>query len=598
MWSDRETRDDCLGFNSYVSSLADVCLEKDIAPLVLGIFGSWGSGKSSLMSMLKDNIDQESVRNKRRVKTLWFNAWRYEGKEEIQPALIQAVLRELEKDKSFLQDCAQVLGRLKKGASVLKLAKFITNSAITLTPNIGEFFDSFSDESEKLAETMQHFEADFGELLRLMQLERVVVFIDDLDRCSSAKVIQAFETIKLFLNVPESTFVIGADATKIEAAITEVYGTVGETIPRGGTTRSLAEEYLEKIVQIPFRIPEQRLPDIGCYVSMLCLRTYLSDDGWKALLGERASLLNKQGTFAEHLNDWLSQNGALCVKGASPAMEAVKRMSPFIATLADGLRGNPRQIKRFLNILEMRERLGRANNLDCDSGVLIKLLVIEYTWRSFFENVSETFDSATGRSELIDEMEKLLSDDKQAETGSAMLAEALLLPGLSDFVMQEPKLGGRDLTPYLFLAQTALHGQRPTALAPPEEKAKSLIERISGADRIGSKAAARRAAKEEAAIANVVVRGLLGRLGSSEDGKAMVHIVNGLSEICRQKPEHLASVIETLAGIVPSGKEAFALAAMPIFDAAQSKGIDVKAIREKYAAVSPIAKALGQGKKR
>src|SRR5437667_302014 len=89
MWSDKETRDDCLGFSSYVASLAEVCLEKDIAPLVLGVFGSWGSGKSSLMSMLKDAIDQESTVNKRRVKTLWFNAWRYEGKEEIQPALIQ-----------------------------------------------------------------------------------------------------------------------------------------------------------------------------------------------------------------------------------------------------------------------------------------------------------------------------------------------------------------------------------------------------------------------------------------------------------------------------------------------------------------------------
>ena len=81
------------------------------------------SGKSSLMAMLKDSIDE--VGKTRRVKTLWFNAWRYEGKEEIQPALIHAVLNKLEEDKSFLDDCKDVLGRLKKGASVLKLAKFI-----------------------------------------------------------------------------------------------------------------------------------------------------------------------------------------------------------------------------------------------------------------------------------------------------------------------------------------------------------------------------------------------------------------------------------------------------------------------------------------
>jgi hypothetical protein len=77
MWSDKESREDCLGFSSYVSSLAEVCLEKDIAPLVLGIFGSWGSGKSSLMSMLKDKIDSETPG--KRAKTLWFNAWSAEA---------------------------------------------------------------------------------------------------------------------------------------------------------------------------------------------------------------------------------------------------------------------------------------------------------------------------------------------------------------------------------------------------------------------------------------------------------------------------------------------------------------------------------------
>ena len=60
-------------------------------------------------------------------------------------------------------------------------------------------------------------------------------------------------------------------------------------------------------------------------------------------------------------------------------MTALQRTQPYVSILARGLRGNPRQIKRFLNILELRQRLARSNRLDVAEDVLIKTLVIEYT---------------------------------------------------------------------------------------------------------------------------------------------------------------------------------------------------------------------------
>ena len=301
MWSDRETHQDCLGYSAYVTVLANVCTHKDLAPLTLGIFGPWGSGKTSLMHMLMEHIEATKGEKKRSV--LWFNAWMYEGREEAQSALVHAILANLQKGVTLAGEAKQLIEKLMKGTSVLKLGTFIMKSAITMTPNLEDFSKCFKDESEKVANTMESFESDFKKLLDLVGIDRIVVFIDDLDRCSSSKVIETFETIKLFLNTPACTFVIGADAEKIQSAVGEVYK-VANDLKR-------QKDYLEKIVQIPFSIPSQDIRDIGCYVGMLIVGRHLNEQGWAKLAEVRPRFYNPEGSLVDVFCKWVTDNHML-----------------------------------------------------------------------------------------------------------------------------------------------------------------------------------------------------------------------------------------------------------------------------------------------
>lgn len=587
MWSDCETKEDCLGFSSYVAVLGDICQERSVAPLTLGIFGSWGSGKSSLMKMLQQQIDSQAAA--KQFKTIWFNAWRYEGKEEAQAALIHAILNKLQEGKTLGDDVKDVLKRLKDGASVLKLAKFIGKSAITLTPDLDGFLDCFRDESEKLAETMERFEDDFEDFLKKVDVQGVVVFIDDLDRCQSSKVIEIFETIKLFLNTPQCTFVIGADKDKIEQAI-------GQTYRIGDQDRDeFTKDYLEKIVQLPFSIPEQQLADITCYVGMLVLRRFVTPDGWTQLLQNRDTFIQEPSKIGDCFNDWVISNPLVVAnKQIEHPLKQLQRTLPYVHILARGLRGNPRQIKRFLNILGMRQRLAEHNKLPVDQDILIKLAVLEYAWPEFFSQVVETFDPTNGSSTLLHEVLSFQEDDSK-QPDSPWVKVALETIGLAKFLGDEPSLEKTDLGPYLFLAQTALGSKKSGVITSLDESAKQFASRIASEDRIRADAGAKQASKTEPAVVAAVVRLLIPKLVGDASTKVRTHVLTGLDTICRQHPRHYDEIVAALGQIQLQGKSPVAFVASTFLGNAEKAGVKLPAeMKERFLGAFPTGNLLGK----
>lgn len=559
MWSDKETDQDCLGFAANVEVLARCCTNDALSPLTLGIFGLWGSGKTSLMMMLKKRIEETNAPE--RVLTLWFNAWRYEGRDEAQSALIHAIVRRISDKRTLGNEAKDLLKQILDGASVMKLAKVITKSLITMTPDLDGFLNCFSDESKKLAETMEGFERDFKKLLIQVEVDTVVVFIDDLDRCSSDKVVETFETIKLFLNTPRCTFVIGADPKRIEEAVGEVYGANHKT----------RRDYLEKIVQLPFQIPEQGLRDIQCYVGLLVLQPYLGAVLWQELLEYRPELYASSTTVLDAQKAWLTDRRDKLGDVFEKAVQGLERVLSQATTIARGLHGNPRQVKRFLNILALREQLAAANGLEIDHAYLTKLAVLEYTWREFFETLVESVDPATGGSEFLKELLEKDIKELGASQDSALLAGAAKQPGLITFLKSEPTLPTNlNLAPYLFLAQTSFGSSSQTGLATLDQMVTGLVERIATPDRVRSRAAARRAAQEEAAVLDDIIRALATELFAKDDVGTRTNIIIGLDEICRKTPRHYTVAVEALRQLSGDIPEPVGLAASTLLGNAEN----------------------------
>lgn len=154
----------------------------------------------------------------------------------------------------------------------------------------------------------------------------IVVFIDDLDRCTSATVLQVFEAVKLYLDAPGFVFVLGWDTEQVLRAV---------AAEKGGDDR-LPQRYVEKIVQFGFRIPRPTPPQLSVLADALCASAGLTDD----VLGadDRQLLLNATD-------------------------------------------GNPRQLKRFINrFVLLHEIVGAA----AEPQIVIQLMVLQSSYESFF----------------------------------------------------------------------------------------------------------------------------------------------------------------------------------------------------------------------
>lgn len=247
--------EDGLGVTPYVKSLAKL-IESCDTPMTISIQGDWGSGKTSFMKMIKENLNTN-----KKYQIVDFNTWQY-SKFNLDDVL--AV--------SFLDSFANAIigeGTYEQKTKIKKALKSLTFSTLGVLTNgmVSPSLESvLSDDpvlsvADQVSELKKQLEEAVDELIKQKKYERIIIFIDDLDRLHPSKAVDLLEVLQLFLTIKNCVFVLAVD---YEVVTQGVKNKMGDQYANGK-----ARNFFDKIVQLPFSIPVGTNNEIEKYVGSL-----------------------------------------------------------------------------------------------------------------------------------------------------------------------------------------------------------------------------------------------------------------------------------------------------------------------------------------
>jgi hypothetical protein len=490
VWSDNETAQDLLGFRVHADLVRSVVTDPAILPIVLGLFGDWGGGKSSIMQMLQNDLNDPAYE---KTACLYFNGWTFEGYEDAKTALLSSILIQLGEHKRFgplVKD--KVVGLLKRvkwmeGAKLAVKYVGVPVAATLLTGGIaavpvaagalaaaatsaatgggesgkdGEKI-SWATLVEKAPEQqdfleVRKFREEFAEMLAKTDLESLVILIDDLDRCLPERIIETLEGIKLFVAVPKTAFVIGADPRIVRHAIAIRYAQKqisGESESEKGQQYDLVKDYLEKLIQVPYHLPRLSPSEIETYVNLLACQHALSPADCGKVLAHWQNYRKKNIYTAYRQGDIREALGS--VDAAPKALLEQLAWSNSIAdVVTDGLKGNPRQVKRMLNAMALRKQLASVAEIKISDEVLAKLMVLEYVDPKLFDELSQWQAADNGFPQKLKALEEVaIKNAKTKPEPLPDLSQDWLKPTAQNWFRMQPGLSEVDLRDYFWLAR-------------------------------------------------------------------------------------------------------------------------------------------------
>lgn len=531
---DNPSEVDLLGFEDVVDVLEAIVTRPDLDPVTLGVNAPWGGGKTTVLHLLKQRLDA-----RKDILCLLISPWEYDNKTDPTTALIDEVLggvqQKLEDSQAFEEALGEkakgLLRKLRRRVKFAKAMKLAASAVLTTTlPGVGALIDLFDDEAKTDDEdappdpTLQGFRRQFAELMvseDLKSLQRVVVLVDDLDRSLPDTVVETLEAIKLFLSVKKMAFVVAADEDNVANAIGRRLATTGQPI----TSRL----YLEKIVQVPVRVPGLTKEQTEEYLALLMLADM--DGVGQALRRIKDSRPAACERLVERLGESLPAD-------RRSQVHLAQQLTPLLHRHTSG---NPRRLKRFLNAFWLRTSFAAARGIKLQPEALAKLMLAELHYPDLFGQLLSWLSAGTVAEKV-----------KEIEDGKADLGA-----GVRDWGELPPNLSGEDLAKYLLLAASLRGETIEEAALPPELK--DIASKLSSRSDVTRKAASKRALNLDTAQQVTLVRYLSISLRQQRSVEAQKALALSIAEL-RQAPGAAATAVEELRHM----QHATVTAAVPI----------------------------------
>jgi tetratricopeptide (TPR) repeat protein len=333
-----------LGFGRIASALSDIIVQSD-PRFAVGIFGGWGTGKTTLMQAIEKKLRAQDVICVR------FVAWRYEKEEHLIVPLLDAIRDELVQwadahgGDQQAQRTAATIGRVVRSLVAGMSVKVGVSGAVEASFDANRSLQEHQrlrDEEATQRVPRSFYHASFRALERAFRdfaggkdRRRIVVFVDDLDRCLPQNALQVMESMKLFFDLEGFVFVVGLDDDVIEYAVEAKYDDGASSPPREGVRRISGREYIKKVFQLPYRLAP---------VSGSQLGEFLHSASDEARMSQEQRRLLRQ-VVEPHLQ-YLVRDGTV----------------------------NPREVKRYVNLYTLQVHI----NDTLDPNVVLALQTISF----------------------------------------------------------------------------------------------------------------------------------------------------------------------------------------------------------------------------